>query len=43
MMKEFLTRVHFIFFRRKPAELEDELQFHLEQATEFNLAARAEP
>ena len=43
MMREFLTRVRFFFFRRKPAELEDELQFHLEQATEFNLAAGMDP
>jgi putative ABC transport system permease protein len=43
MMKEFLTRVRFFFLRRKPAELEDELQFHLEQATEFNLAAGMDP
>jgi putative ABC transport system permease protein len=43
MMKEFLTRVRFFFFRRKPAELDEELQFHLEQATEFNLAAGRNP
>jgi putative ABC transport system permease protein len=43
MMKESLTRVRFFFLRRKPAELEDELQFHLEQATEFNLAAGMDP
>jgi hypothetical protein len=27
MMKEFLTRARFFFFRRSSAELEDELQF----------------
>jgi putative ABC transport system permease protein len=43
MMKEFLTRVRFFFFRRSPAELDEELQFHLEQATEFNLAAGMDP
>ena len=43
MMREFLTRVRFFFFRRKPAELEDELQFHLEQATESNNAAGMTP
>jgi putative ABC transport system permease protein len=42
MMREFLTRVRF-FFRPKPAELDEELQFHLEQATEFNLAAGMDP
>ena len=43
MMKEFLTRARFFFFRRSPAELDEELQFHLEQATEFNLAAGMDP
>jgi putative ABC transport system permease protein len=43
MMREFLTRVRFFLFSRKPAELEDELQFHLERATEFNLAAGMDP
>lgn len=43
MMKEFLTRVRFFFFRRSPAGLDEELQFHLEQATEFNLAAGMDP
>jgi putative ABC transport system permease protein len=42
-MKEFLTRVRFFFLRRSPAELDEELQFHLEQATEFNLAAGIDP
>jgi putative ABC transport system permease protein len=43
MMKEFLTRARFFFFRRSSAELEDELQFHLEQATQLNLAAGMDP
>jgi putative ABC transport system permease protein len=43
MMREFLTRARFFFVRRKPAELEEELQFHLDQATEFNLAAGMDP
>jgi putative ABC transport system permease protein len=34
MMKEFLTRLRFFFFRPRQAELDEELQFHLEQATE---------
>ncbi len=43
MMKEFLTRVRFFFFRRSSTELDEELQFHLAQATEFNLAAGMDP
>ncbi|MEA2260819.1 MAG: putative transport system permease protein [Acidobacteriaceae bacterium] len=43
MMHEFLTRARFFFFRRNPAELDEELQFHLQQATEFNLAAGMDP
>ena len=43
MMREFLTRARFFFARRSPAELDEELQFHLEQATEFNLAAGMNP
>jgi putative ABC transport system permease protein len=43
MIKEFLTRAHFLFFRRQPAELNEELQFHLEQATAANIAAGMAP
>jgi putative ABC transport system permease protein len=42
-MKEFLTRVRFFLLRRSSAELDEELQFHLQQATEFNLAAGMDP
>ena len=30
MMTEFLTRLRFLFFRKRRAEVDDELQFHLE-------------
>jgi predicted permease len=43
MMNEFFTRARFFFFRRRPAELDEELQFHLEQATESNIAAGMTP
>jgi predicted permease len=39
MIIEFLTRLRFFFSRRKPAELDDELQFHVEQSTAANMAA----
>jgi predicted permease len=42
MIGEFLTRARF-FFRRSPAELDEELQFHLEQAAESNIAAGMAP
>ncbi len=42
-MSEFFTRLRF-FFRRKPsAELDEELQFHLEQTTQANIAAGMTP
>ncbi len=43
MIKEFITRARFLFFRRKPAELNEELQFHLEHATAANIAAGMAP
>jgi predicted permease len=43
MMQELLTRVRFFFVRRRRSELDEELQFHLQQATEFNLAAGMDP
>jgi predicted permease len=39
MMRESLTRLRFLFTRRKPDELDDELRFHVEQSTERNIAA----
>jgi putative ABC transport system permease protein len=43
MMKEFLTRLRFFFFRPRQGELDEELQFHLEQATESFIAAGIAP
>jgi predicted permease len=42
-MKEFLTRLRFLFLRRPQSELDDELRFHLEQATEVRVAAGMTP
>ena len=39
MIRESLTRIRFLFSRRKPDELDDELRFHVEQSTERNIAA----
>ena len=39
MITEALTRVRFLIFRKKPNELDEELEFHLEQAIAANLAA----
>ncbi|MDR3774731.1 MAG: ABC transporter permease [Terracidiphilus sp.] len=43
MMKEWLTRLRFMLFRRKPQELDEELRFHVEQATEARIAAGMTP
>jgi len=34
MMNEWLTRLRFLFTRRKTDELEEELRFHVEQSVE---------
>jgi putative ABC transport system permease protein len=39
MMNEWLTRFRFMFLRRKPDELDEELRFHVEQSLERNIAA----
>ena len=39
MMTEFLTRLRFFIFRKKRGELDDELQFHLEQLISAKQAA----
>jgi len=39
MMRELFTRLRFLVVRRPQGELDEELQFHVEQATEVNLAA----
>jgi predicted permease len=43
MIREFFTRARFLLFRRTPAGLDEELQFHLEHATESNIAAGMTP
>ena len=43
MMSELFTRMRFFFFRRKQGQLDEELQFHLEQATEANIAQGMTP
>jgi len=39
MMTEFLTRLRFFFFRKRRNEVDDELQFHLEQSIAARIAA----
>jgi len=39
MMSEFWTRLRYLFTRREPDELDDELRFHLEQAIDVRVAA----
>jgi len=39
MIGEWLNRLRFLFFRRKPEALDDELQFHLDLSVERNIAA----
>jgi putative ABC transport system permease protein len=39
MMSELFTRLRYFFSRRKPAELDEELQFHVERTTETRIAA----
>jgi predicted permease len=38
MMSEWLIRFRFLFLRRKPHELDEELRFHVEQSIERNVA-----
>jgi predicted permease len=39
MMMEFLTRLRFLLRRQPPGDMEEELRFHVEQATEAKIAA----
>ncbi|MGA2570742.1 MAG: ABC transporter permease [Terracidiphilus sp.] len=39
MIPEFLTRLRFLVFRKKRGELDDEIQFHLEQSIAAKVAA----
>jgi putative ABC transport system permease protein len=43
MLREFLTRLRFFVSRKQPVDLEDELQFHLDQSTQANIAAGMTP
>ena len=43
MLREFLTRLRFFLSRKRPVDLDDELQFHLEQSTQTNIAAGMSP
>ena len=38
MLREFLTRLRFFLLRKHPVDLDDELEFHLEQSTRVNVA-----
>ena len=39
MIREWLTRARFLLTRRKPAELDEELQFHVQQSIDEKVAA----
>ena len=43
MIGEALTRLRFLFTRRPPDELDDELRFHIDKAIQANLAAGMSP
>ncbi|HEY3837162.1 MAG TPA: ABC transporter permease, partial [Bryobacteraceae bacterium] len=43
MLREFLTRFRFFLSRKHPADLDDELQFHLEQCAKANIAKGLTP
>jgi hypothetical protein len=43
MITEALTRLRFLFKRRRPGDLDDELRFHLDHAIAANLAAGISP
>lgn len=43
MLGEFLTRLHFFISRKRPVDLDEELRFHLDQATQTNIAAGMTP
>ena len=43
MLREFLTRLRFFLSRKRPADLDDELQFHLEQCSRENIAKGMTP
>ena len=39
MTREILTRIRFMFSGKSPDEVDDEMRFHIEEATEANIAA----
>ncbi len=43
MLREFLTRLRFFISRKRPVDLDDELQFHLDKSTQTNVAAGMTP
>jgi putative ABC transport system permease protein len=43
MLGEFLTRLRFFLSRKRPVDLDEELQFHLDQSTQTNIAAGMSP
>ncbi len=43
MLREFLTRLRVFVSRKRPVDLDDELQFHLDQSTQTNVAAGMTP
>lgn len=43
MMSEWLTRLRFLIFPKPPTEVDEELQFHVEQSTERNIVAGMTP
>ncbi len=43
MFKEWLTKLHFVIFSKRRSEIDEELQFHIDQQTEANLAAGMTP
>ena len=43
MLGEFLTRLRFFISRKRPVDLDEELQFHLDQSTQTNIAAGMTP
>ena len=43
MLGEFLTRLRFFTSRKRPVDLDEELQFHLDQSTQTNIAAGMSP
>lgn len=43
MLGEFLTRLRFFISRKRPVDLDEELQFHLDQSTQTNIAAGMPP